>query len=642
MKANEDVQDLVEQLQQARDAYYNDAPFISDAEFDALEDQLRSLDPANEYFAAVGAKPTSGWKKVKHNAPMGSLKKAQTLEELHAWHSGGIGCTRDEVLVVSEKLDGISISLVYKNGKLLRAVTRGDGEIGEDITRNVLLMQGVEREIFAGHGKRIKGFSGHIRGEIILPRSNHEKYLKADYKNPRNAAAGIAKREHDPSLCKHLHVMCYQALPDNHSFVDKVDELNWLGDMHFLVPNWSTTNLADIEDTYHNYIDGERAELDYDIDGLVVELNDLIAMADLGEQDGRPRGARALKFPHEQQPTVLRDIVWQVGPSGRITPVAYFDGVSLAGVTVSQASLHNVDNIMRLWSTDHYPKVGDTILVSRRNDVIPYVEKVITKSRTKGVLSACHECPSCASEVTLEGAYVVCKNSACPAQQSGAIKRWVKKLGIKEWGDALIDALCACGVESIADLYRLRVTDIEDVELSGRRLGKSKAGKALANLDKNMELHLADFIGALGIDLCGQTICQTIVDAGFDTLEKMQDASIANIAAIPGMGVVRADAFVRGLHARHKLIADILRVGVKIKKPAGGPLTGVSFCFTGVRSKVLEAKIKDASGIIKSSVSKDLTYLVAKDPKSTSGKAQKAKEYGVKIIGLAELEKLLL
>ena len=624
----QEIQELVEQLQQAKEAYTNDTPIMSDAEFDALEDQLRDLDPDHPYFTEIGAKPKSGWRKVKHLAPMGSLRKVQTTEELGTWVASVCDGTG---LVVSEKLDGISISLQYKKGSLIRATTRGDGETGEDITRNVLLMH-VEKTVD-------DDFTGHIRGEIVLRKSAHKKFVP-DYKNPRNAAAGIAKRESDASMCKHLTVMCYQVIPNDFAFESKEDEFLWLEEQGCIVPKWGLTGIAGTIQMHDLYVESKREKLDYDIDGFVVELNDLEAMEALGESDGRPKGARALKFPHEEQTTRLNEVVWQVGNSGRVTPVAYFEPVQLAGATVSQASLHNVNNIASLWGT--VPRWGDTILVSRRNDVIPYVESVIT--HTKGTrFEAPKRCPSCSAPIEHDGAYLVCTGTKCPAQQSGAIKRWVKKLDIKEWGETLIDTLCEQGlVTNIADLYSLREKDLAEVQMSGKRVGMSTAKKVMRNLQAKLTLSLSDFVGALGIDLWGQSMCQILVDAGCDTLQKMEKASVSDIAAVPGVGTIKARAFVDGFREHESTMQALLDAGICIKAPmVGGSLEGKSFCFTGIRNKELEGRIKDAGGTIKSSVGRGLSCLVAKDPKSTSGKAKKAKEYGVPVIGLADVESMV-
>lgn len=644
-----DAQDLVDQLQAARDAYYNSSPLMSDAEYDALEDELRELDPNNAFFKAVGAPSAkaSGWKKVRHGAPMGSLLKVQTQDEFEKWFEDTTAKIdqaerRKELdnprrdLVVSEKLDGISISLKFDKGKLVQALTRGDGETGEDITRNVLKMKGVP--------KAMRDFTGYVRGEIILRRTDHQKHL-SEYKNPRNAASGIAKRESDPEPCKHLTIVCYQVISDQHDITRKSVELKLLDALGCTTPNWKVIPAASgVVAYYDTYVKTTRESLDYEIDGLVVEFDELPVMEFLGEHDGRQKGARAFKFPHEQQPTKLREIVWQVGNSGRVTPVAYFDSVLLAGASVGQASLHNETNIRKLAAQCPQGLLGlsDSLLVSRRNDVIPYVEQVLRPSQNAR-FSIPTECPSCSSKLVKRGEFLVCEDTRrCPAQQSGAVKRWVKKLDIKDWGDTLIEALCAAGtVLNVGDLYMLDVAALEDFQLGGKRLGTSTAKRVIDNLHAKKELRIADFVGALGIDLCGQTVCQMIVDAGFDTLDKMEDATVADIAAIPGLGQTKAEAFVEGYRRCRKTIDDLLKAGVTVKGPTTGKLSGKSFCFTGIRDKGLEDRIKDAGGAIKSSVSKDLSYLVAKDPKSTSGKAQKARDYGVDVIGVSDVEALL-
>jgi DNA ligase (NAD+) len=666
--SQKEIQELVEQLEQASDAYYNGDPIMADAEFDALEDELRVLDPKNAWFKRVGAKAKkTKFKEVKHGAPMGSLNKVQTPDEFDKWaddvddkltkaEKAGELDDAPRTLVVSEKLDGISISLKYEKGKLVQAVTRNDGVTGDDITRNVLLMKGAV--------EKARDLTGYVRGEIIVRKSVLAKHFPG-YKNPRNTAAGTAKREKDPAPCKHLEILCYQVISTKHDIPTKTVEFKLLESLGFMTPYWETCDGTktkgqpeqQAQKIYQRYVDKARAALDYDIDGLVIEHDDLGVMEHLGEHDQRPKGARAFKFPHEEQPTRLRDVVWQVGNSGRVTPVAYFETVTLAGASVSQASLHNVDNIGRL--AEKCPQgllgYGDMILVSRRNDVIPYVEKVIKASKNRR-FGAPTECPSCGTKLrktagrrnvaTSDGAYLICPNDkGCGAQQSGAVKRWLAKLDIKDWGDALIEALCADGtVKTVADLYGLKADDIAEVTLldSGKRVGASKGKRVVKNLHAKMELRIADFVGSLGIDLWGRSMTQFIVDAGYDTIEKMEDATVAQLAAVPGVGGTKAEAFVDGFGRRKKVIDDIVAAGVTIKKPVvGGKLSGVSFCFTGVRDREFEGEIQAAGGTIKSSVGKGLSYLVAKDPKSTSGKAKKARAQGTEVIGLDEAKGLL-
>ena len=495
-----------------------------------------------------------------------------------------------------------------------------------------------------GIPKNVRDFTGYIRGEIVLKKSDHKKHVP-EYKNPRNAASGIAKRESDPTPCKHLTVVCYQVITKKHKITTKTMEMKLLKALGFVIPNWAeAADEKAVEKYYQKYVKTTRDKLDYEIDGLVLEYDDLEVMEYLGEHDGRPKGARAYKFPHAQQPTKLKEIVWQVGNSGRVTPVAVFEPVELAGATVGQASLHNESNVLRLAEKCPQGLLGmdDTILVSRRNDVIPYVEKVVSPAQNLRFVTP-KKCPSCDRDIQKQGEYLMCTNTrGCPAQQSGAIKRWVKKLDIKEWGDGLIEALCESGmVKTIADIYLIDDEEMADLELSGKRLGQKSADKALRNLRDKMDIRIGDFVGSLGIDLCGQSICQMIVDAGFDTLEKMEDATVAEIEAIPKLGGTKAKAFVDGFRRRKKLIDNLLSAGIAIKGPVKGKLTGSSFCFTGIRDKTLEGEIKDAGGSIKGSVGKGLTYLVAKDPSSTSGKAKKARDYGVSVIGVDDVKAML-
>jgi DNA ligase (NAD+) len=371
---------LIDTIKKARDAYYNGSPIMTDAAYDALEDTLRQLDPSNPLLGFVGSAPASGaFAKVTHEIPMGSLNKAQNIGDMESWLRSCASTTRKE-LHISDKLDGISVSLKYTRVpnkprfELVQALSRGDGITGEDITRNVTLMKGALKFIPAPPTADSTVKTLYVRGEIIITHDDFASHFK-DGKNPRNSASGAAKQQHDNSKCQHLTVMAYQFLTDGSPLTrTKIEEFNLLKSFGFNTPKtYPAMSLKDIEARYQDYVTTTRKALNYDIDGLVVEFDDNPYRESLGDLNGRPKGAIAFKFPHEEKQTTLRNIRWQVGNSGRVTPVAEFDPVELAGVMVKKASLAGVRQVEQL---KLYKDC--IILVSRRNDCIPHVEANIS------------------------------------------------------------------------------------------------------------------------------------------------------------------------------------------------------------------------------------------------------------------------
>ena len=630
---------LYQRIQAANDAYRAGNPIMSDAAYDSLEEELRKLDPNHVHFTKVGAAPSSGWSKVSHSIPMGSLNKAQTSDDLKAWWPGHPVC-------ITHKLDGISISLRYADGKLVQALTRGDGDVGEDITRNVLLMKGAVKVL----PKTYPGSQGavampaqvFVRGEIVCRKSDFTQFFPGE-SNPRNTAAGTAKRQSDPTKCKHLTVVAYQFLPDGITEMAKSSEIEALQDMGFTVPPaYIRQNLKGCQEVYDKYVAQDRDNLDWEIDGLVIDIDDASVREALGSHNQRPKGAIAFKFPHDQKATTLQAIRWQVGRSGRVTPVADFTTVKLAGANVSKASLHNLDYINTLASSasqQHLFK-GDEILVARRNDVIPYVEAVlVSKGDDQLAFRTPTECPECTTTLVQDGAYIRCPNGdTCPAQIAGSVKRWISKIGVLHFGEALIDMLCETGkVEGIADLYSLDPAEVANMGMSGRQVGGT-ATKAFKNLHANKTFPIHVFVGSLGIPMIGRSMAKTIADAGFDTLNKMSKATIAQIEAIPGVGQSKAQAFVVGFwDLLDKGVITSLLQHISIAEKATGAFSGKTVCMTGFRDKQMEAEIEAQGGTVKSSVSKTLSLLVAKDPTSTSGKAKQAAKHGVEVIGVDDM-----
>lgn len=643
------IDDLAARLKLASDAYYNGAPLMSDSAFDQLRDELEQLDPSHPFLKQIGAPAASGgWPKVKHQIPMGSQFKAQTEVDLQKWAAS---VPPGLLFTVTEKMDGISLALTYVDGKLLRGATRGDGETGEDITPNVRLMKGVVQQLPATFPRGITTPKVvNVRAEVVITHSDFEQFFKGD-SNPRNSAAGTAKRQSDNSKCRFLTVVAYQILLDGVAPAEKSQELLLLTDLGFKTVSWQgPLTVKGTQRAYQEYVDTKRVALDYDIDGLIVEVDNRDSREALGVTDGRPKGSIAYKFPHDSKATILRNIRWQTGASGRVTPVAEFDTVNLAGANVSQASLHNISNISDLAAQvgQQVLVAGDKILVSRRNDVIPYVEEVLEAADYDGdendpnVFRTPKVCPVCGSPLQRDGEYLICTGKdKCPAQVVGTIRRWIEKIGVKHFGDSLIELLCESGqVKTIADIYRLDPKDVAIMDMGGRRVGGT-ADKAFHNLraPAAMELPLHIFVGSLGIEGIGRSMAEVIVQAGFDSLDKMTRATPSQLAAIPSMGQGRADAFVDGFWdlLDRGVITDLLGVGIRIKKQVVGSLTGQSFCFTGFRDGNLEQAIMAQGGTMKSSVSKGLTTLVTKEANSTSEKAKKARTYGTEVIGVDEM-----
>ena len=608
------IQQLEQKIIQARNDYYNHQPKYTDQVYDAWVDELRALDPINKAITAVGAPIVpSEWKKAKHQIPMGSLDKVNTPDELNKW----VDTLPDSKLLITEKLDGLSIEVIYENSKLVQAITRGNGEIGEDITVNVAKMVGVPSTLK-------DNFSGSLRGEIIMKKSVHKQYF-SDKANPRNAASGVSKRLDGVDVDK-LDVLFYQALGDM-DFGAEQAQFVWLINQGLNTPNWWVVKTADdVNKKWRKYQDVNRDTLDYDIDGLVVRVDDLEKQMALGDKDMRPKGAIAFKFDNEARESTIQDIIWQVGNSGRITPVAILSPVILVGATITRASLYNQAYIDELGLD-----VGAVVLVSRANDVIPRVEEVIKGTGT--VRGGPDSCPQCQSETKIDGENLICTNSkTCPAQVVGRIKNWVSELNLLEWGDALIDKLVESGkVKTVADLYKLTIDDIANLD----RLGEKTAKKCLDILWANNEISLDIFIGGLSIPMIGSSSIRTIMNAGCDTLEKFGQLNASQFEQVSGIGPTKAKCLEDGLKDNQQLILAILNNGVKIKTKVYGKLTGCKIAITGsIKTKRadLEKFIVDNGGENKSSVGKSCTHLVIADVNSTSSKAVAARKLGIKLV----------
>jgi DNA ligase (NAD+) len=612
--SNNRIKELSDLILEARNHYYNSESKVSDRVFDAWVDELKLLDPSNDAITSIGAPALpSEWKKVKHQIIMGSLDKVNLPNELSKWVDN---VASGEKLFITEKLDGLSIELVYENGKLIQASTRGNGEIGEDITVNVIKMQGVQSNL------KCK-FTGSLRGEIIMKKSIHKKYF-SDKANPRNAASGTCKRL-DGIGSEYLNIIFYQVIGDV-DFETEESQFKWLKSQNLDTPNyWALSNALSVNVHWREYQDKFRDNLDYDIDGLVVRINDMGKQMVLGDKDLRPLGAVAFKFDNETRESTITDIVWQIGASGRITPVAIVDPVQLVGATITRASLYNMSYIEEL-KLD----IGAKVLVARANDVIPRIEELV--KGTGKIAKAPDFCPECNGSTKFDGENLVCDNSNCRAQVIGRIKNWISELNLLEWGNILIEKLVDTKkVNTIADLYVLKADDIANLD----RLGEKTAKKCLDILWSNNEVALEVFLGALSIPTIGQSTIKAIMNAGCDTLEKFGQLRAAEFEQVPGVGPIKAKFLEEGLKNNQQLIIELLNNGVKIKSRIVGKLSGKSITFTGAmknKRPVLEKMAADAGADVKNSVGKNLSYLVIADINSTSSKAVSAKKMGTVLV----------
>ena len=608
------IKELEKQILQARIDYYNNQPTVSDRVFDAWVDELKLLDPKNKAVTNIGAPVNSEWKKAKHQIPMGSLDKVNTPDELSKWVENS--CP-DGKLLITEKLDGLSIEVIYENGKLVQAITRGDGEIGEDITVNVVKMGGVLSQLK-------DNFTGSLRGEIIMKKSVHKQHF-ADKANPRNAASGVSKRLDSVGVDK-LNILFYQALGDVDFGVEQA-QFAWLVYQGLDTPNWWVVKTDDaVNKFWRKYQDENREKLDYDIDGLVIRVDDIVKQIALGEKDWRPKGAIAFKFDNEGRESTINDIVWQVGNSGRLIPVAIIDPVQLVGATVTKASIYNMSYIEELQLD-----IGAKVIVVRANDVIPRIEELV--KGTGKVAKAPKQCPACNASTEMVGENLMCTNpTTCPAQVVGRIKNWIAELNLLEWGDTLIEKLVESDkVKNVADLYKLDPKDIASLD----RLGDKTANKVHEILWTNNEVPLEVFLGALSIEMIGKTSIKLIMDSGCNTLEKFGQLKAEHFEQVSGIGPIKAKCLENGLKKNQKLILDLLDNGVKIKPIVVGKLTGKSFAITGslsIKRAEVEKMIADNGGTVKSSVGKGLNYLIIADPQSTSRKAQSARKLGTILI----------
>lgn len=641
--------------------YYSGEPIMSDAEYDALEDELRLLSPDDPVLGIVGAPvPADAMlSKVRHSIPMGSQSKVNSEAEFLAW------CLKNEVTVLHASLkgDGASAAAYYREGRLIQAISRGDGIIGEDITANAIRFKGLPAWIGDGAGA---GFTGAVRFEVILTLEDWARIDPAQSKNPRNLCAGIMGRKHGHQA-EYLTIYAFDLdeARDGSSVIFKteLEKIQRLATLGFNVIPYERCDSPEAAIRYFNNVVQQRESLPFWIDGVVIKIDDIAQQTALGVTAGRPKGQVAWKFDSAGQETTVEDIVISGGHTGALVPTARLSPVEIGGTTVSNASMQNFDEIARLDVA-----IGDRVWVVKANDIIPRVIRVTHRPDDRRLITPPERCPFCGGEVGRrkttdgsEGVIVECRNGGCPKKSSGKIKRWITSLEILGIGDAVLEAMLdQLGMEDAADLYNLRdkrdlLADLEINTELGIRLGLKRAQSIIDAIEATRTLSLVQFMGSLGIDHLGKRRVELMLkaaDGELDTLDawrsgRLREHDLAEKAGVPNLfGPIQ-----EAIDSLSNVIDRLLAAGVVILPPqrdvpAQESLPRRTLCISGKlpsgKKKSDYASPLELAGIeLVDKVVKGLDYLVLADPNSNSEKAQKARKLGIALLGEAELEALL-
>jgi DNA ligase (NAD+) len=605
----------------------------------------------------VGGPPREGFTTVRHARPMLSLDNAFSFEALKDWDRRvreGTGRLVNEY-IAEHKFDGLSISLQYEDGLLVRGVTRGDGSTGEDVTPNVKTIRSIPLRVDAPILKKVKlAKSFEVRGEIMMTRKSFEGLNRQQeeiggkiFVNPRNAAAG-AVRVLDPAITaqRKLDFFAYYLYVDGKvPFAKHSDSLFALKQMQFRASDdWKLCDGIDAVIAYCESWDTKREKLPYQIDGVVIKLNSTALQNELGFTAKAPRWAVAYKYPARQEQTVVNDIIVQVGRTGTLTPVAMLEPVLVGGVTVSRSTLHNMDEIDRLGL-----QIGDTVLVERAGEVIPHVLKVVKKGKDRRPFQMPKKCPVCGSTIhKVEGEVAYrCVNSACPAKLKESVQHFAGRhaMNIDGLGEKIVDQLVEKKmVKDVADLYVLKMQDVAELE----RMGEKSAQNLVGEIEASKNNPLSRLIYAMGIQFVGERTGQLLAEhfSSLDDLATANTEELENVSEVgPKVAASITDFFAEA--ANRNVIKKLSKAGVRPtaekREVKSQKLAGKSFVFTGGlanRSREEAGElVQQHGGKVGGSVSKKTGYVVVgTDPGS---KYDKARELGVTILTEREFEKLI-
>lgn len=640
-----------------------DKPEISDREYDALYRKLKDLEDAHPEFASsdsptqrVGGEPVKGFPVVRHIVPMMSLDNTYSAEEIKEFDARVRKNLKGEKIeyVVELKFDGVSTSLLYKNGKFIIGSTRGDGTEGDDVSANLKTIRSIPLVFDEGVKKIPRAIE--VRGEVYMTKKsleklNSQKEKEGDepFANPRNAAAGSLKLL-DPKIVVSRGLDIYiwgTGYYEGIGFKTHADILEYLKESGFRVnPHYKVCKTIEEVIDYCDSWEPKRDKLDFEIDGMVLKVNDLDQQKRLGVTTKNPRWAIAYKFPAEKALTEVEDIIVGVGRTGAITPVAVLKPVHLSGTTVSKASLHNFDEIERL-----DVKIGDKVYVEKSGEIIPKVLSVAKEKRT-GKEKAFHipfRCPACGSQLvrTHEEVAIRCENAGCSAQIKEKVLHFSSRdaMDIEGMGDAIVNQLVDKAlIKDYSDIYYLKLEQVEGLE----RMARKSAQNLIEAVEKSKARDLNHLIFGLGIRHVGEHAAWVLA-THFGSMEKIENVSVEDLTNVAELGPVMAESIYNFFHSKEnlkilkKMKKPGLRMALSEKKTLTGPLAGKNVVITGSlesysRSEAEDA-VRKAGGNPSSSVSKNTGFLVSgAEPGS---KLEKAKSLGVRIITEKEFKKLL-
>ncbi len=642
-----EIQDLRRTLTQASYEYYvQDNPAMSDYDYDHLLRRLEELEEAHPETVTpdsptqrVGGQALDAFTQVTHPVPLESLQDVFDFQELEAFDQRVRAAVPNASYVVEPKVDGLSVALEYVDGLFVRGATRGDGQVGEDVTENLRTIRSIPLRIPDAPARLI------VRGEVFMPKKvfhtlneEREKRGEALFANPRNAAAG-SLRQLDPKIAaaRRLDILVFNIqLAEGEDFLTHQETLEYLEARSFkVIPHYSCNVVPEVID-HIAQIGENREKFQFDIDGAVIKLNSLSDREKLGSTAKFPRWAAAYKYPPEVKPSRVVDIVIQVGRTGVLTPKAVLEPVRLAGTTVTNATLHNQDFI-----AEKDIRIGDTVLVRKAGEIIPEVLSVVGEERPEGTspYRFPERCPVCGAPVARDedGAHIRCTGAECPAQLLRTIAHFASRdaMDIEGLGIAVVENLVNAGlVKTPGDLYFLQEEDVAQLE----RMGKKSAQNLLAALEKSKGQDLSRLIFAFGIRQVGQKAGKVLA-ARFRTLEALESACLEELTAVDDIGEVTAQSILDWMsspQSRH-LIARLREAGVNMTAAEQGRdqrFAGLTFVLTGALERFTRdeasAMIEARGGKSASSVSKKTSYVVAGE--AAGSKLRKAQELGVPVL----------